>query len=140
LSTSLNTRHVRGVAGGRALIDPARDDADLRIGERRIVFELVDADVPIDVPRRHLARRDLLFDRPCPGSCVLVGHQRHRRNRAGPVAVLTRLLEDRRDVFAEGHRRWLLREGGGREGADDEERESNAFHISSNGPAKAGPY
>ncbi len=124
-------RHVCRIAGRRALIDPAGDDPDLGVGQRWIVLELVDADVPVDVPRRHLARGHLLFDRPRPGPGVLVGHQRHRRDRAGAMTVLTGFLQDGRDVLAERHRRGLLRKRRGSEGADDDERESRAFHVSS---------
>ena len=48
---------------------------------------------------------DLLLDRARPRPRVLVGQQRHRRDRARAMAVLTGALQDRRDVLAEGDRR-----------------------------------
>ena len=44
---------------------------------------------------------DLLLDRPCPGPRLLVGQQRHRRDAPRPMADLTVLLEDGRDVLRE---------------------------------------
>jgi hypothetical protein len=58
----------------------------------------------VDEPGRHLARRDLLFDPAGPGPRVLVGDERHRRDRARTVAVLAGALEDRCDVFRKGYR------------------------------------
>ena len=78
------------------------DGGDFVVGERSIVAEVLDADVLVDEPRRHLARDDLLLDRPGPGPRLLVGQQRHRRDAARPMARLAVLLEDGRDVFREG--------------------------------------
>ena len=111
-------RHVGGVAARRAGGRPRGERFDLPIGERRVVLELPDADGPIDVPRRHLPRFDALLDRASPGTCVLVGQQRHRRDRTGAMAVLAGFLEDRRHVFRE---RDLGRRG--RCGRDDAEKE-----------------
>ena len=69
-----------------------------RIGE---VF----ADAAIDVPRRHLARACLLLHRPRPRPDLPIGHQRHRRRRAGTVALLAGALQDRQDVLGERRRR-----------------------------------
>jgi len=45
------------------------------VAERRIVFELLDADAPGNVPRRHVSRLGLPFDRSRPGPHVLVSQQ-----------------------------------------------------------------
>ena len=96
-------RHVGGVALRRALIDPADDRVDLLVGERHVVLELLHADAAVDVPRRHLARRHALADRTGPRPRVLIGDERHRRDRSRLVAGLTLGLENRRDVFRERH-------------------------------------
>ena len=112
-------RHVGRVALRCAGIDPFHDRCDLFVGERRIVLELRDADAARDVPRRHVARFDLALDRPRPRPGVLVGQERHRRNRARPVAPLTGALQDGRDVFGErGLRAWRWRWRGGLCGGD----------------------
>ena len=66
--------------------------------------------VAIDLPRRHLPIGDARLDRARPRPRFGEGHQRHRRDRIGPVAGLALLLEDRRDVL--GERRRLRRVGG----------------------------
>ncbi len=57
-------RHVGHVAFLRALVDPCRNRRDLLLGQRRVVLEFLNADVALDMPRRHEARRGLRFDRP----------------------------------------------------------------------------
>ena len=96
-------RHVGGIALGCALVHPLHDRVDLLVRERWIVLVLLDADVLVDEPRRHLAGRDLGLDRARPRTRVLVGEKRHRRHHARPMAGLTRSLQDRRDVFCERH-------------------------------------
>ena len=59
----------------------------------------------VDVPRRHLPVGDAGLDRARPRPRLLVGHERHRRDRIGPVARFALLLEDRRDVLGERRRR-----------------------------------
>ncbi len=49
-------RHVGHVALRRTLIDPSRDRRDFLVGQRRIVLELLNTDVALDVPWRHQAR------------------------------------------------------------------------------------
>ena len=92
-------RHVLRITGRRALVDPADDRRDLLAAQAAIVLELLDADGLIDVPWRHLARLDAGLDRTRPRPALLERPQRHRRDRAGPMAALALLLEDRRNVF-----------------------------------------
>ena len=73
-------RQVVGVAERRAAIHPLSDCCDLLVGQRHVVLELLDADRLVDVPRRHLPRRDALLDRPRPRTRLFVGDERHRRN------------------------------------------------------------
>src|SRR6185295_17377038 len=49
----LRRRHVGRVAARRAAVGPLRDGGDLVVAERGIVVEFLDADVLLDVPRRH---------------------------------------------------------------------------------------
>src|SRR5206468_12737954 len=103
------------IALGCALVRPLHDRVDLLGRERWIVLVLLDADMLVDEPGRHLAARDLGLDRARPRTRVLVGEERHRRHHARPMAGLTRSLQDRRDVFCERHlaitgaRRCILR-------------------------------
>src|SRR2546428_2401015 len=92
-------RHIRRIVHRRARIHPLGDGGDLLGRQRGIVLELRDADVLVDVPRRHLTIGDLLPNRSRPGPHVLVGQQRHRRNRTGTMAGLTRALQDGRYVL-----------------------------------------
>ena len=112
-------RHVLRVALRRAGVDPADDRVDLIVGERSVVLELLDADGPIDLPRRHLAVADARLDRARPRPRLGEGHERHRRHRVGPVTGLALLLEDRRDVLGERRR---LRGVGGRGRARQHQR------------------
>ncbi len=104
-------RHVGGIAKGRSLIDPIHNGRNLGVGQRRIILELGDAHVAVDVPRRHLPEHDLFLDRARPRPRVLVGQQRHGRDRPIPMAVLTGALQNGRHIlserdgsFAERHR------------------------------------
>jgi hypothetical protein len=54
-------------------VDPPDDRIDLGIGQRDVVDELLDANGLIEVPRRHLARRDASPNRPDPGTHFLIG-------------------------------------------------------------------
>ena len=94
-------RHVGHVALLRALVDPRRDRRDLLLGQRGVVLEFLNADVALDVPRRHQARDRLCLDRSRVRPRVFIRNQRHRRVRFGPVAVLARALKNRRDVLRE---------------------------------------
>ena len=80
-------------------------ERDLVGAQRRIVLEVLDADVLLDIPRRHHAgaRADAgaLLDRARPRPHFFVGAQRHRRHAVGPMAVLAAALQDRRDVLGE---------------------------------------
>ncbi len=97
-------RHVGRVALRRAAIHPAHDGLDFLLAQPQVVLELLDADVAVVAVRRHLARQHLLLDRTRPGPRFLVGHQRHRPDRVGLMALLAVLLEDRRNVFGKRDR------------------------------------
>src|SRR6266545_6872708 len=96
-------RHVRWIPHRSAGVDPLHNRRDFALTQGRIVFELFDTDITSDVPRRHVAGLHLPFDRPRPGSCVLVSQQGHWRHRSRPMALLTGTLQDWRDVLREGH-------------------------------------
>ncbi len=104
-------RHVLRIALRRAGVDPSDDRVDLVVGQRPIVLEMLDADRPVDVPRRHLPRRHARLDGACPRARLFVGDERHRRDRVRPMTRLTFLLEDRRDVLGERHRRGVGGQG-----------------------------
>ena len=99
----LGRRQVLRIALQRAAVDPADDRVDLLVAERHVVLELLDADARVDVPRRHLARADALLDRARPRARLLVGDERHRRDRVRLMALLTLGLKNRRDVLRERH-------------------------------------
>src|SRR5437899_749474 len=94
-------RHVGHVAFRRALVDPRRDRGDLVFGERRIVLEFLDADVPLDVPWRHRARHRPGLDRSRVRPRIFVRQQRHGRHLIGPMAILAGTLQNRRDILGE---------------------------------------
>jgi hypothetical protein len=106
-------RHVLRIAHRRATVHPLGDRLDLAIGQRSIVLELLNADVLVDVPRRHLARHHACLDRLRPRPRLLIGGERHGRHRVGPVARLALGLENRRDVLCEGRRFRRVRRAGG---------------------------
>ena len=95
-------RHIRRITHRRARIHPLGNGGDLLVGQRGIVLELRDADVLVDVPRRHLTIGHPLPNRSRPGPHVLVRQQRHRRDRTGTMAGLTRALQDGRHILREG--------------------------------------
>src|SRR6185295_16136235 len=99
----LRRRHVGRVAARRAAVGPLRDGGDLVVAERGIVVEFLDADVLLDVPRRHhpgaRPHAGALLDRARPRPHVFVAHQRHRRHAVRAVAVLAAALQDWRDVL-----------------------------------------
>jgi hypothetical protein len=103
VTSGFGRRHVLRIAFGRARIDPANDRVDLRVAQRHVVLEIVDADAHVDMPRRHLTRDDTLLDGTCPRARILIRDQRHRRDRIRLMALLTLVLENGRDVFAERH-------------------------------------
>src|SRR5207302_2047896 len=89
----------------------------------------------VGMPRRHLARDDLVANRAGPWPRVLKRHQRHRRDFTRPVTGDAFAVEDRRDVFAEcrrvlGRRHTRVLRGGaehkrhGHQGSD-----SNYAHL-----------
>ena len=104
----LGRREVLRVALRCARVDPPHDVVELVVGERAIVLELLDAERPIDVPRRHLPRGDAALDRADPRPHLFIGDQRHRRDVARAMTRLALLLEDRRDVLRERGRGGVL--------------------------------
>ena len=100
-------RHVGGISARCTAVHPPRDLRDLLLGERGIVFVVLDADVLLDVPGRHRAplgsESGPRLDRTREWSRIFVGQQRHRRQGVGPMTRLTVFLQDRCDVFREGH-------------------------------------
>src|SRR3954471_3477078 len=94
-------RHVGGVAHRRAGVDPLRDGRDFVVAQRWIVLEALNPDMRIDAPRRHLPFSDALLDGSRPRPDILGRYQRHRPHLSGPMAALTRPLENRRDVLGE---------------------------------------
>ena len=96
-------RHIRRIAQRGATIDPASNQIDFCIGQRRVVLELLDPDRLVDVPGRHLASHDPVLDRPGPRADLLVGDQRHRSHLARAMTDLTGALQDGDDVFRKRH-------------------------------------
>ena len=92
-------RHILRASHRSPGIDPAHDEVDLFVGQRRVVDEFLDADRLVEGPGRHLAPGDACLDRSNPGPRILVGLQRHRPDASGPMAGFTLRLENRRDVF-----------------------------------------
>jgi hypothetical protein len=93
--------HVFRIALRRASIDPAADRRDVLGTQPRVVRKR--ANRGVSEPRRHLARDDLVLDRPGPRPRVLIGEQRHRRDFTGPMADHASGVQDRSDIAREGH-------------------------------------
>ena len=126
-------RRIGRVAARRAGVGPGGHEVDLGLRQGAILLELLDADVRIDVPGRHLAGDDLVPDGARPGPRLLVVHQRHRRHVVGPMADLTRALQDGLDVLVEGHVA-RLRGGNAREqhhnrGRRRDQRQCGFLHL-----------
>ena len=94
-------RQVGRIALRRAGGHPGGDGRDLGVGQRGVVLEVLDPDVGVDEPGRHLAGRRPVPDRARPRAHVRVADERHRRPAAGAVTAFARALEDGRDVSAE---------------------------------------
>ena len=130
-------RRVCGIAARRAGRHPAADGGDLRIRQRRVFLERPHADVALDEPRRHLALRGLVADGAGPRPHLLVGQQRHGRDRSGAMALLARALQDRQDVA--GERRVAagrLRERGA--GHGQQQRHDRGDESQARGPTRVG--
>ena len=97
-------RHVARISARGAGVHPCRDRRNLGVVQGRIVLELLDADVLLDEPRRHLVLRRARLDAPRPRAHLLVCRQRHGAHAALAVTVLARSLENGRDVLRERHR------------------------------------
>ena len=102
-------RHVGGIALRRTAVRPLGDPRDFLVAQRDVVLVMLNADALLDVPRRHrallAADAGATLDRRRIGPHLLVGQQRHRRQRVGAMTVLTTALENRRDVLGERHPR-----------------------------------
>ncbi len=100
-------RHVRRITLRGAGAVPRVDRCDFPVVERHVVLEVLDADVLLDVPRRHGARSiaDLgaFGDSARVAAGIAVGDERHRSHAVVPVTADAGALEDGRDVTAEGH-------------------------------------
>jgi hypothetical protein len=110
-------RQVAGIALGGADGDPARDRGDL--GGRHPPLA---GEIPVAgnrLPRRHAPLLDRFENLVAAPVDVLVIGQRERRPATRPVTLLAMLLQQRRDVLAEGDR-WRI--GGGRANRDDTDK------------------
>ena len=96
-------RHRLQVTRGSPRVHPTHDEFFFRRAQSAIVRP--GAVRRVCVPRRHRALHDVVLDRTRPGSGVLIGNERHRRDLARPVTGRAVLVKDRRDVLGEGHRR-----------------------------------
>ena len=65
-------RHVGRIALRRAGVDPPHDGRDLVVAQRAVVLVVADADGLVEMPRRHVAVRDALPDRPRPRTHLVV--------------------------------------------------------------------
>jgi hypothetical protein len=90
-------------------IDPCGDRADLRVRKAAIVFEVLNTDALLDVPRRHLAPRDTVLDRTGPGSGVLEIDQRNGSDRTRTMTLLAGPLKNRFDILVKCDVRTLWR-------------------------------
>src|SRR5262249_12572190 len=81
--------------------------------KRDVVFELLDADISLNVPGRHrvwlLTKACALFNRPSPWPNVVVGEQGHWCYRPRSMAILAAPLQNWGDVLGERHRLGLTR-------------------------------
>ena len=128
-------RQVGWIAARRSGVRPSRDLGNLRIGQRDVVLESLNADLFLDEPRRHrppaVAQRRALLDRPGEWTHLLVREQRHRRNGVRPVTTLTASLKDRSDIFREGHLVGLRPDGRGGYDHPDAENHRDSGNQSS---------
>src|SRR5215469_9897985 len=97
-------RHVLGIAGRSACINPPDNGRDLLLAERHVVLEFLYTNIGIDMPWRHLSSDHALPDRLSPRTRFLIRQKRHRSHRTGAMTILALLLQYRRDVFGKSHR------------------------------------
>jgi hypothetical protein len=105
-------RHVGRIASGRASVHPGANCRDFLVRQRRIVLELGDSNISLDVPRRHLAIGRSGLDCANPWPHILVCHERHRALRARMMAILAGTLKNGSHV--PGKRDFLLHDRCGR--------------------------
>src|SRR5262249_18263466 len=132
-------RHVLRIAGRHSAVHPADNRRDLLVAEAPVVLELLNADRPIDVPRRHEALRHLALDLVRVLARILVRHERHRADRIGLMADLALLLEDRRHVPGErdGRRRRRRRVMSRREERDGKGGDAGGCDLHDDGSSMA---
>ena len=126
------------LAARRARIHPPRDRLDLVVAQRDVVLVRLYADAVVDVPGRHEALLDAKLDQGGIALRRRVVEQRHRGERAGPMALDTMLPHDGRHVLGE---RDLLSLGGrGSERAHSEEQpaEPDLFPVTIIRPSRHG--
>ena len=116
--------HGRRVAPAtrRARIHPPHDRLDLVVAQRDVVLVGLHADVLVDMPGRHEALLHAELDHARVALRRLVVEQRHRGERAGPMALHAMLPQDGRHVRGEGD--LLPRRGRAGEHAANEEQPS----------------
>ena len=110
---------VRRVALRRAVVGPGLDLRELLVRQRRVLLVVLDADVLLDIPRRHRAhavpdRRLVPDPRGVPSNFLIVGES-HGARPARAVALHAAPCQNRRDVLRERHRTGIDAEVGGRE-------------------------
>ncbi len=104
-------RQVGGVALRRSVVGPRLDHRQLFVAQRRVVLEVLDADVLLDVERRHgahaVADRRAVSNAPDAPPHLVVRGEREGSAAPGAVAALAAALKDGRDVLGEGHGRGI---------------------------------
>ncbi len=128
-----------GLGGGRSFGSPCSAPPSTQltmvliwsIGQRHVVLEVLHPDALVDMPWRHLARRDALLDGPGPGASVLEGDERHRRDRIRLMTFLAFRLKDWCDVLGERHLPGRCVRGPGRcaEREHGSERRRSSLHT-----------
>ena len=95
-------RRILGIAFRSTAVYPLDEGIDFILLQRTIIREV--AIILVREPRRHFPHRYRGLDRLCPGTRILVGDERHRRDLTGPVTALTIFLENRKHIFGESDR------------------------------------
>ena len=121
--------HIFRIASRRTAVDPAGNRVNLLVRQRAVVLEVLDTDGTIEMPRGHLPRRHTILDGPRPGPRILIGHQRHWRDRVRSMTGLALGLKDRRNILRKSRHRLFRRGGGhGTEGQDHRGHRGHRAH------------